>query len=186
MDQLIFLACTRSRVGICQKCRRFRTCRRFRNFRRQSLPKIRSTRVCKRPEITNGNAWGADGRDKLKWIKRRTAARQDHGCNLVLSGKIFSAGCKVCADVGLHTVWARFEIRSSTCLQMINFKRHEESLNHKSAMSRALTDPSSVLSCRAPSRDDFEKVTEEQQKGITFSASSLGRKKGDANDMVRC
>ena len=99
-------------------------------------------------------------------------------------GNDFSVGCKVCAGAGLKTVWARFEVRKSSQLQLVSFNRHAETPSHKSAMSTALAEPSNVLSCRAPSKDDFETIIEEQQKGITFNASRLGRKK--ATQMTWC
>ena len=89
-------------------------------------------------------------------------------------GDAFSVGCKVCADAGLKTVWACFDVRSNSHLQLVNIKRHDRSSSHKSAMLKAMGDPSTVLSCLAPPREDFEKLIEEQQKGISFNASSVG------------
>ena len=78
------------------------------------------------------------GRLKQTWRLRlgESPEGEKHWLAARFTKKGFGMGCRVCAAKGLHTAFARFAVTSKDELQLITFKRHQNSRAHQESLGK--------------------------------------------------
>ena len=78
------------------------------------------------------------GRLKQTWRLRlgESPEGEKHWLAARFTKKGFGVGCRVCAAKGLHTAFARFAVTSKDELQLITFKRHQNSRAHQESLGK--------------------------------------------------
>ena len=73
---------------------------------------------------------------KQTWKLRlgKTQQGDEHWLAARFTKKGWGVGCRVCAAKGLHTPFARFALTSRQEIQLINFKRHQNSRAHQESL----------------------------------------------------
>ena len=81
-------------------------------------------------------------------------------------------GCVACRLAGFGGPFGRFQVTSPSALQAINFQKHQDNPNHKTAAAAYLSGQASVL-IGCPDSTYFETLANDMVRGRAFDNSSV-------------